>query len=208
MKRAFTYLMLTIGLLLTTHLSWATLNADGAKALIKNTVDQVLQQPEKLNDSVWVDTLVDKVFDFERMSKFVLGRHWKTATPAQQVAFVKEFRSLLVRTYSTSLKKSIATGKTFSVNYDLPSAGSKDRPKIKTLVTESGKRPITVDYDMYFVNGVWKVYNVTVEGVSLVTNYQNEFDSDVRTIGMDGLIKKVFTQNQSAQVPPPPTQMP
>jgi phospholipid transport system substrate-binding protein len=132
------------------------------------------------------------------MSRYVLGQNWKKANAQQQAAFVKEFRTLLVRTYSTSLKKSIAAGKTFDVNY-LPSAGSKERPKIKTLVKETGKAPTAVDYDMYFTKGSWKAYNVTVEGVSLVTNYQNEFDKDIRTIGMDSLINKIRNQNQNSQ---------
>jgi phospholipid transport system substrate-binding protein len=185
-------------LTLAVHHSWAAVKSDAPQTVIKDTVDQVLKNPDKLNDSAWVDHLVDQIFDFERMSKFVLGQNWKKANAQQQTDFVKEFRTLLVRTYSTSLKKSIAAGKTFEVNY-LPSAGGRERPKIKTLVKETGKAPMAVDYDMYFTKDSWKAYNVTVEGVSLVTNYQNEFDKDIRTMGMDGLINKIRNQNQNSQ---------
>lgn len=204
MKQQLTKAVLILFFMMPTYPSWANTNADLAKAVIKNTIDQVLKEPDKLNDSVWVDNLIDQVFDFERMSKFVLGPNWKKASPDQQTAFVKEFRALLVRTYSTSLKKSIAAGKKFEVTY-LPPAGSEERPKIKTLVKETDKAPIAVDYDMYSLNGVWKAYNVTVEGVSLVTNYQNEFEKDIREKGMDGLISKLKTRNQSPEEPSVPS---
>lgn len=198
MKQFVNNVMWFLVLTLAVHNGQAAVKTEAAQAVIKNTVDQVLKNPDKLNESAWVDHLVDQVFDFELMSRYVLGQNWKKANAQQQAAFVKEFRTLLVRTYSTSLKKSIAAGKTFDVNY-LPSAGSKERPKIKTLVKETGKAPTAVDYDMYFTKGSWKAYNVTVEGVSLVTNYQNEFDKDIRTIGMDSLINKIRNQNQNSQ---------
>jgi len=191
MKRLF--LTTTLFLTLLTPVCQAAKGE--AQAVIKNTIDQVLKEPDKLNDQAWVDNLVDKLFDFQRMSKFVLGQNWKAATPNQQNAFVAQFRTLLVRTYSTSLKKSIAAGVKFEVSY-LPPAGDDKRPKIRSIVKQSDKDPMTVDYDLYFINQAWKVYNVTVEGISLVTNYQNEFDKDVRTMGMDGLIKKLTDQNQ------------
>jgi phospholipid transport system substrate-binding protein len=198
MKQFIKNVMWFFALTLALHHSWVIAKNDTPQAVIKNTVDQVLKNPDKLNDSAWVDHLVDQVFDFERMSRFVLGQNWKKANAQQQADFIKEFRALLIRTYSTSLKKPIAAGKTFEVNY-LPSAGSRERPKIKTLVKETGKAPMAVDYDMYLAKDSWKAYNVTVEGVSLVTNYQNEFDKDVRTIGMDGLINKIRNQNLNPQ---------
>ncbi len=203
MKQQLANAVLILLFMMPTHPSWAETNAQAAQAVIKNTIDQVLKEPDKLNDSVWVDNLIDQVFDFERMSKFVLGSNWKKTSPDEQTAFVKEFRALLVRTYSTSLKKSIAAGKKFEVTY-LPHAGSEERPKIKTLVKETDKAPIAVDYDMYSLKGVWKAYNVTVEGVSLVTNYQNEFEKDIREKGMDGLISKLKTRNQSTEEPSVP----
>ena len=203
MKQQLTKAVLILTLMAPTPHGWAGTSADAAQAVIKNTIDQVLKEPDKLNDAAWVDNLIDQVFDFERMSKFVLGPNWKKVTPDQQTAFVKEFRALLVRTYSTSLKKSIAAGKKFEVTY-LPHAGSEERPKIKTIVKETDKAPIAVDYDMYSLKGVWKVYNVTVEGVSLVTNYQNEFEKDIRDTGMDGLISKLQKRNQSPEDPATP----
>jgi phospholipid transport system substrate-binding protein len=203
MKQQLIKAVLILTLMAPTHHGWAGTGADAAQAVIKNTIDQVLKEPDKLNEAAWVDNLIDQVFDFERMSKFVLGPNWKKASPDQQTAFVKEFRALLVRTYSTSLKKSIAAGKKFEVTY-LPNAGGEERPKIKTIVKETDKAPMAVDYDMYSLKGVWKAYNVTVEGVSLVTNYQNEFEKDIREKGMDGLISKLQTRNQSSEEPSVP----
>lgn len=203
MKALFVKPILTFILLVMSPMLWANSAAQQAQLVIKETIDQVLKDPDKLDDSAWVDHLVDNVFDFQRMSKFVLGQNWKNTPTDQQEAFTKEFRVLLVRTYSTSLKKAIASGVKFEVSYLQP-AGEAKRPKIKTIVKQSNKEPIAVDYDMYFINETWKVYNVTVEGVSLVTNYQNEFETDIRTVGMEGLIKKLKGQNQQKSTPSSP----
>jgi phospholipid transport system substrate-binding protein len=130
----------------------------------------------------------------------VLGTHWKTATPEQQKRFINAFRDLLVRTYSSALVE--AAGDKLKVNY-LPVKDSGARSvTLRTEVAQGNNKPIIVEYAMYVPDADWmkqwnintpgwKVYNVTVEGVSLVTNYRTEFANDIERMGMEGLIKKV-----------------
>ena len=185
-----------------------------AKKMIEDTTNDVLAALTKQKETLKadpkhvykiVDSLVLPRFDFARMSKFVLGTHWKTATPAQQKHFVEAFRDLLVRTYSTALVE--AAGEHLKVNYLPIQNGGAPRITLKTEVAQGNAKPITVEYAMYVPDAQWmkewnistagwKVYNVTIEGVSLVTNYRTEFGNDVEKIGMDGLIKKV----QSKQI--------
>jgi phospholipid transport system substrate-binding protein len=181
-------------------LTVATLNvwaSSGAETLIRNTTNKVL---EKLKaDSSQIHGLVDKVvlphFDFERMSKLVLGKNWRRTTEDQQKRFAKEFRGLLVRTYSSALVE--AAGKVRNINYSTQDkGGNPPKAKVSTQVYQKGKStPIKVDYEMYYHGGKWKVYNITVGGVSLVTNYRNEFANDIRTKGIEGLINKIKNQN-------------
>lgn len=181
-----------------------------AKQLIEDTTNEVLSaltaQKDQLKanpKSVYpiIDKLVLPRFDFARMSKFVLGTHWKTATPDQQKRFTQAFRDLLVRTYSSALVEAAGTG--FKVNYlPLQRETSADFVTLRTEVTQGKQKPIIVEYAMYVPTAEWrqewaipsegwKVFNVTVEGVSLVTNYRTEFSNDIQKIGMDQLIEKI-----------------
>lgn len=167
-----------------------------AEALIKKSTVEVLQALQA--DSSKIHALVDKVvlpnFDFHKMSELVLGKHWKSANESQQSAFAVEFRHLLVRTYSTAL---IEVAK--KVNKDDIKYSSKKTSKTRCQVSTNVKNASTsirVDYAMYNKQGNWQVYNVTVEGVSLVTNYRDEFSRDVADKGMDGLIAKIKNKNK------------
>lgn len=180
-----------------------------AKKMIEDTTNEVVaaltEQREVLKANpkqVYkiVDSLVLPRFDFARMSKFVLGTHWNAATPDQQKRFTEAFRDLLVRTYSTALVE--AAGVNLKVNYLPVQDGGARGVTLRTEVAQGSAKPIIVEYAMYVPDVKWqkewniqtegwKVYNVTVEGVSLVTNYRTEFGNDIEKIGMDGLIKKV-----------------
>ncbi len=139
-----------------------------------------------------VETLVLPHFDFERMSRWVLGQHWNEATPAQRTRFIAEFRNLLVRTYGVAL-----------LNYTdekiqfLPSRGdpAKGEVTVRANIRHHGNT-INIDSDLYKKDGEWKVYDIAIEGVSLVANYRNSFANEIRDGGMDGLISKIATRNQ------------
>jgi phospholipid transport system substrate-binding protein len=206
MKQYIKYFFLTCFLgLMTTH-SWAA-SVDEAQAIIKETTDKMLAalQAEKENlkkNPERVYTLVDKIvlphFDFERMSKLVLAQNWKQATADQKTRFTQAFRDLLVRTYATALVEAAVEG--VEVVYkQIHAEGNAERITLNTEVKQGNQKPISVDYAMYFYDNHWKVYNVTVGGVSLVTNYRNEFANDIKTIKMEGLIDKIAHKKEEVE---------
>jgi phospholipid transport system substrate-binding protein len=171
---------------------WAA-NANDAKTLIENTTKQVLEALKA--DPTKTHALVDKVvlahFDFRKMSRLVLAKNWRKVSRKQKKDFIKEFRGLLIRTYSSALVE--AAGKVSKIDYSVKKRGSK-KAIVKSQVYQQGKAtPIKVDYVMYYhkKKKAWKVYNVKVEGVSLVTNYRAEFSNDINKLGIEGLIEKI-----------------
>lgn len=199
-------LMLTLALCcgLFVNQAWADATPEDAQTLVKETTDAMLSALTTEKNTIKsnperVYALVDKIvlphFDFERMSRFVLGQNWAQATPAQQGKFVQEFRRLLVRTYATALVET--AGQAVEITY-LPvrEESGADRVTLQTQVKASGKQPIALDYSMYLLNGEWKVYNISAGGVSLVTTYRTEFNNDISSGGMDKLIAKIAARNK------------
>jgi len=140
-----------------------------------------------------VSTIVLPYFDFERMSQWVLGRNWRTATPDQRTRFVEQFRNLLVRTYGTAL----ADYADQKIIY-LPFAGDMHAPTVKVRTEiEQGGSTIPISYSMYRSNDGWKVYDVAISGVSLVTNYRSSFNNIIRDEGIDSLIRQLAEKNKS-----------
>lgn len=126
-------------------------------------------------------------FDFVRMSQWVLGLNWRKATPEQRGRFVTQFRDLLVRTYSTALLNYTDQ----SIVYrPLSIKPTDDDVLVRTEVKQNGGAPnIPVNYSFYKnKEGEWKVYDVSIDGVSLVTNYRSVYANKVRDLGMDGLL--------------------
>ena len=162
-------------------------------ALIKQDKDIQSGSQKKLLDLVEAKVLPH--FDFTHMTRLAVGKNWRTATPAQQQALANEFRTLLVRTYSNSLavyKNQVIEFKPFKMQ-----SGETD-VTVKTQVIQSGAQPIPIDYSMEKLPEGWKVYDVTVDGVSLVVNYRGSFATEVLQNGIDGLIKKLAEKNQAS----------
>ena len=138
-----------------------------------------------------VAEIVLPYFDFRRMSQWVLGRNWRTATESQRAQFVEQFRILLVRTYGSALSE-YADEK---IIY-LPFAGAGDARTVtvRTEIEQVGT-PIPISYSMYRSPDGWKVYDVAISGVSLVTNYRSTFGSIIREEGMDSLIRQMTDRN-------------
>lgn len=134
-------------------------------------------------------------FNFVRMTRLAMGANWKQASPAQQDALVREFRSLLLRTYAVALKE--YRNQTIDVRPLKLPAGSTD-VQVKTLVNQPGAKAIPIDYDMERTPQGWKVYDVTVGGVSLVVNFRSSFDSEIRKSSIDGLVSSLVERNRSA----------
>lgn len=159
-------------------------------AMLKEQREVIKAEPGRLYGLVY--EIVLPHFDFERMSRWVLGKHWRQATPEQQQAFVEQFRNLLVRTYGTALLEYTDQRIVF-----LPlrkSADSKD-VTVRTEVMKPGGVPIPINYSMFLSDDGWKVYDVVIDGVSLVSNYRTTFATEIRNAGVDGLIQRLADRN-------------
>ena len=143
-----------------------------------------------------VETKVLPHFDFSRMAALALGREWKKASPEQKKRLTEEFRTLLVRTYSNALtgyKNQTVVYKPFKMQ-----AGEAD-VLVKTEVRQPGAQAIPLDYSLEKQGDGWKVYDVIVGGISLVTNYRESFAQEVRSGGIDGLIQSVANKNKQLE---------
>jgi phospholipid transport system substrate-binding protein len=135
-------------------------------------------------------------FDFERMTRLAVGRNWAQASPEQKAALVKEFRTLLVRTYSSSLAQ--YRDQAIDVK-PLRTAGQDKDVTVKTAVVQKGGPPIPIDYSMEKVDADWKVYDVTIDGASLVTTYRGTFNDQIARGGIDALVKLLQERNRSPE---------
>ena len=143
-----------------------------------------------------VDSKILPHFDFRRMSRWVLGIHWRRASNEQQSAFTIEFRKLLVRTYATALLKY-----TDQEIVQLPYTGKPD-DKITVVKTEikqkTGEPNIALYYTFYNRRPGWKIFDLTIEGVSLVANYRKVYATRIQRQGLNALIKNLTAQNAKA----------
>jgi phospholipid transport system substrate-binding protein len=130
-------------------------------------------------------------FDFNRMTQLAVGRYWPRATPKQKEELVTQFRNLLVRTYSGSL--TAFTNQTVDFKPLVMKPGDTD-VTVRSEIRQPGAQPIPIDYSMYKTSFGWKVYDVSIDGVSLVTNYRSTFATTIRQNGIDGLIKMLASQ--------------
>lgn len=133
-------------------------------------------------------------FDFVRMSQWVLGKHWRDTTPEQRGRFVTEFRDLLVRTYSTALLN--YTDQEIVVLPVTRKPGD-DEVTVKTEVRQKGGAPnVPIHYTFYKKGDAWKVYDVTIEGISLVTNYRSVYATKIRQEGIEALLVSMTQSNR------------
>lgn len=134
-------------------------------------------------------------FDFARMTALAMGRNWRAATPEQQQRLTDEFRTLLVRTYSGALNK--YRDETIEYKPLRMNPGDTD-VTVRTAVLRPGGAPIQIDYGMAKTPSGWKAHDVIIGGVSLVTNYRDEFNEQIRNGGVDGLLETLAEKNKGA----------
>jgi phospholipid transport system substrate-binding protein len=157
--------------------------------------DKAIQQGDTRRVIQLVDAKVLPHFDFRRMTALAMGFDWRRATPQQQATLVDQFRALLVRTYSVALTSYRDQTIVFRPLRLDPAASDVT---VRTLIEQPGGRPIGLDYSLEKTDSGWKVYDIAVGGVSLVTNYRSEFASAVHQAGIDGLIKQLEAKNRNA----------
>ena len=133
--------------------------------------------------------------DFRRTTQLAMGRNWRTATPEQQTQLADGFRALLVRTYSGALNQY----RNETIEYrPLKMNPGDTEVTVRTQVTKTSGSPVQIDYSMEKLADGWKAYDVIVAGVSLVTNYRDEFNAQIKSGGIDGLIKTLNDRNKGA----------
>jgi phospholipid transport system substrate-binding protein len=173
-----------------------------AQALVQETSEHMLQTLRKQQKELernperiypLVKDIVLPHFDFQRMAQLALGKHWRQATLEQRQRFVDEFRMLLVRTYSTALLK-YANEK---IHY-LPVRGSSEANDTTIgmeIHQRDGSPPVPMSLRLYERQGAWKVFDVKVDGISLVANYRTSFANEIRKGGIDTLIDTLARKN-------------
>lgn len=163
-------------------------------ALVKNVTNDVIsivQQDQAIQsgDTGKAERLVEaKVlphFDFQRMTSLAVGKDWRQASPDQRRVLTEKFQSLLVRTYS----KALSSYKNQTIYFKpLQGAPTDNEVVVRSEIRQAGAKAISLDYSLEKKDGGWKVFDVSIAGISLVTNYRNQFAEQVKSGGIDGLI--------------------
>ena len=161
--------------------------------------DKDIQKGDRKKVIALIETKVLPHFNFQAMTASAVGRSWDKASAEQRMRLNEEFKTLLVRTYSSAL--SAYSNQKFDFR-PLRAKPTDTDVTVNVRVMQSGAQPVTIDYDMEKRPAGWKVWDVRVGGISLVANYRTEFDNLVRESGIDGLIKALQTKNASNDQPP------
>jgi len=168
--------------------------SDEVISIVKQDKDIQAGNQKKINELV--DAKVLPHFNFSHMTALAVGRNWPKANAEQQKSLISEFRTLLVRTYSSAL----TTYKNQVIEFKPLRAAAGDMDvTVKTQVKQPGTEPVSIDYGMEKTPTGWKVYDVVVGGVSMVTNYRETFNAEIRDGGVDGLIKSLASKNRSLE---------
>lgn len=181
----------------------ATVLAQNASEIVESTSTQVVARLKEQKAQLDADPsqiyevineLVLPHFDFYNISRYVLGNAWNQANEQQQQAFIKEFQTLLVRTYANALRQYSDN----EIKYHPEQASGNRLVVVRTEVRGiSGSKTVPINYRMHSIDGAWKVVDVTVDGVSLVSTYRGSFATEIRNKGMDALIARLAEKNRN-----------
>jgi phospholipid transport system substrate-binding protein len=181
---------------------FAAADATPPDVLVKNTANEVLaiiksDKDIQAGDMSKITALTEEKilpqFDFNRMSRMVLGKYWNGATPEQKQQFIEQFRTLLIRTYASALSKY----RDQTIEYKPLRANPGDTDvTVKTLILQPSGPSIPIDYSLIKNPEGWKVYDVVIESVSLVTNYRGQFSSIARQGGLDEVNRQLVAKNK------------
>lgn len=178
-------------------------------ALVKNVTEEVLsilrqdkdiQSGDRQRAIDLIETKVAPHFDFTRMTSLAVGRAWRQADAEQRKALTAEFRALLIRTYANSL----TAYRDQTVSFKPSRGGSSEEVTVRSQINNPGARPIPLDYSLAKTEGGWKVFDVAISNISLVTNYRSTFASEVKKSGIAGLLKALQEKNRRREADTPP----
>lgn len=195
-------LSLMSGLVMLAAAAAAPAANDDAQSIVRETTHKVLEALRSDGDTLKddprrlhgiIEQLVLPHFDFRQMSQWVLGPHWRNASAAQRDAFVEQFEALLVRTYSRAL----VDYRNQKVDFLPVRERSADEVTVRAAIDQGGGPAIPIAYEMHRTEAGWKVYDVVIDGVSLVINYRSSFIQEIRRSGVDGLIQRLASKNEA-----------
>jgi phospholipid transport system substrate-binding protein len=197
MKQLKALLFLTLTLLSIFEISAESLSP---QEIVQTTADDVLTilksdkdiQSDKKKIYQLAEEKILPNFDLEKVSRLVLGKAWRNIDDSQKQKFQSEFKTLLLRTYAVALGKY----KDQEIKFK-PLRMNPDDAKatVKTQILQDGGQPISVDYTLAKTVNSWKVFDIVIEGVSLVTNYRSQFANEIKNNGIDSLIMKLEEKN-------------
>lgn len=182
-------------------------DAAGAEALVKDVTNEVLkilredkdiQSGDRQRAIAVIENKVAPHFDFGRMTNLAVGAAWRRASADQQQQLIKEFRTLLVRTYANALVEY----RNQTVGFRPAKPGEAGEVRVPCQINQPGGRPIDLVYSLARSGEDWKVFDVVIDNISLVTNYRSSFAAEVDKGGVDGLIKALQTKNRSLKPAP------
>ena len=169
-------------------------------ATVDNVIARITAEREMLDaqpETVYnlINDLIIPVFDFNNMSRWILGKYWKQASEEQRNVFTTEFKDLLVRTYAKAV---LGFSNERVVLLDTQTNPKNNMVKVNTeIISDAGVTP--VNYYMHISDGSWKVVNVAFEGISLVETYRKSFASVIRNDGLESLIQQLVDKNESLE---------
>ena len=163
-------------------------------AALKKERETLKKEPDKIYDLV--NDIVLPHFDFVRMSKWVLAKHWRNASKKQKLGFIRAFRTLMVRTYATALLDYTDQEIKYIPLRDEVSSGDVT---VRTDVHQKTGQPVAINYSLHLRKKGWKVYDVAVDGISLVANYRTSFNTEIKQKGLDNLITRLEAHNIKAE---------
>lgn len=162
--------------------------------------EEIRKSPDKLN--ALVEDIILPHLDFITASKMVMGKYWRTAEKEQKLNFIRQFRLLLLRFYSSALSEYLS-GRDKNLQDDLITyfpitlnAGETSITVRAEVKPDDGGQPIPIHYRLHLTSKGWKIYDVSVEGVSMITTYKNNFATEFKTKGIDGLIASIEEKNK------------
>ena len=207
-RKAHIHGLLRFAVGLATLVATAAFAEEAPDALVKRVSQEALsiiksdprvQAGDQAHIRDLIEVKIAPHFDVDRMTALAAGRAYRQATPEQKKRLADEFKSLLIRTYSNALNQY----RDQTISYEpLRADANATEVTVRTQVNRPGQTPVAIDYSMEKTPDGWKAYDVIVAGVSLVTNYRDEFTEQVRQGGIDGLIKALAAKNSA---PPPPS---
>lgn len=210
--------LLAIGSLLLNSPAFAETETPGPLDILKKASDEMFtelndRRAELSNNPAEVQKVIEKILlphiDIITASKWVLGKHWRAASKQQKLKFIRQFRNLLLRFYSTALAEYLGDKKGEKldpgmIKFQRLRAHPEDTEvTVRSDVTPADGKPIPVNYHMHLTKKGWKVYDVSVEGISVITTYRTSFGSEIVANGLDSLIASLSNKNNKfmAQAP-------